>query len=419
MSNGERRVHIGMALYGDITFDSRVRREAAALAAAGFDVSIACLSERAQFPDLPSNVRVFARRPSTASVFPGTASPFMGAGGGRLGAALGKVRWFVGYVRNLRSWGRMAVEACGPVDLWHANDLTGLAAIAHLIPEGTPLVYDAHELFLETGTSLALPWPARALLRKYERRLVARTSAVLTVNEGLARVLSARYAPRRIVAIHNCPNRWIVPTPRPTLIKDAISLEQGGPVILYHGALSANRGIEQLMQAMLQPGLEQAHLAIMGFGEKREDYVSMAADGPWSGRVHMLDPVPPAQLLTWVASADLGAMPIQASTLNHYLSTPNKLFECLAAGTPVVTSDFPAMTAIVANDPAGPTGATCDPASVEALGVALRSILELDQPELERMRSRCIEAAHNRWNWELESVRLTELYADLCAGLDQ
>ena len=49
----------------------------------------------------------------------------------------------------------------------------------------------------------------------------------------------------------------------------------------------------------------------------------------------------PTELLDWVAAADVVAMPIQPSTLNHRLTTPNKLFEALAAGVPVVASDLP------------------------------------------------------------------------------
>ncbi len=118
----------------------------------------------------------------------------------------------------------------------------------------------------------------------------------------------------------------------PTHLRDAAEIPENAPVILYHGALSLNRGVEQLMDALLQPGLQHAHLILLGFGEMRNRYVDVAAESTWGGRVHVLDPVPPADLLPWVASSTVGAMPIQPSTLNHRLSTPNKLFECIAAG---------------------------------------------------------------------------------------
>jgi glycosyltransferase involved in cell wall biosynthesis len=117
-----------------------------------------------------------------------------------------------------------------------------------------------------------------------------------------------------------------------------------------------------------------------------------------------------------VASADVGVMPIQASTLNHRLSTPNKLFECLAAGTPVVVSDFPDMRRIVLGDPDGPLGGTCDPTSPASVAAAIRDVLDHDPAQTADLRARCLRAAHDRWSWEAESARLVALYADLTDG---
>ena len=91
---------------------------------------------------------------------------------------------------------------------------------------------------------------------------------------------------------------------------------------------------------------------------------ALAAAPRFGGRVHVLPAVPPDELCAWVASADVGVMAIQPSTLNHRLSTPNKLFECLAAGVPVVASDFPEMRRIVCDDPVGPLGVVAAPDDV-------------------------------------------------------
>ena len=123
--------------------------------------------------------------------------------------------------------------------------------------------------------------------------------------------------------------------------------------------------------------------------------------------------VPPDDVLAWVAGADVDVMVLQPIELNHIVSTPNKLFESIAAGVPVVSSDFEARRSIIIGDPDGPLGAVCAPDDPVAIAAALRSILDLDAAGRADLRRRCLAAAHDRWNWETESSRLVELYASL------
>ena len=405
---------VGIILYGDLTFDSRVRREARTLAAAGYGVTIACLADAGDRSDLPPNVTVLVRPLPDSSVVPGAVNPFRAHPGARLAVLASGVGWFRRYVANLRAWGRAATAACGSVDIWHVNDLTGLAAVGPFADRRTPIIYDIHDLVLETGTAVYLPAPIRRLLGIYERQLVSRVAAIVTVNCGLAGVLERRFPARRIEVVHNCPDRWEPPDETAvSRIREAAAIENDAPVVLYHGVLSAGRGIEQVMDALLLPGLERANLVLMGFGVHHQTYAEMATRPGLAGRVHLLPAVPPSDLLSWVASADVGAVLHPGTRVNDYLKTPNKLFECLAAGVPVVASDFPLMRTIVLGDPSGPLGVTADPSRPESIAAALRSVLELDPAAARSLRQRCLKAARDRWNWEVESARLTRLYADL------
>ena len=148
-----KRQKVGMALYGDLTYDSRVRREAATLARAGYEVSLACLgAEGGQRDDLPADVRVLVLEPTATSVLPGSEIPFSDGRSGRLVTILGRVSWIWAYARNVRAWGRSVVAALGPQDIWHLHDLTALAAVAPRLKQHVPVIYDAHELYLDTGT---------------------------------------------------------------------------------------------------------------------------------------------------------------------------------------------------------------------------------------------------------------------------
>ena len=271
---------------------------------------------------------------------------------GLLRSAWSTLSWRLQWRFAVLSWARAAGALAPSAAVFHAHDLRALpAALAARERYGHgAVIYDSHEVFVEAGANAARPARAKRAMRQLERRLVRDVQALVTVNDALARLLGPELGLERVVVVRNCPPRWDPPLPRPDLLRGASGIPGAAPVILYHGALAAGRGVEQLLAALLEPGLEAAHLVLLGFGPSRRELARLAADPDLGGRCHFLDPVPPDELLPWVASADVAAMPIQPTTLNHRLSTPNKLFEALAAGVPAVASDFPAMREIVAED---------------------------------------------------------------------
>lgn len=404
-----------MVVYGDLTHDSRVQREAGTLVEAGYDVTIYCLAGAPdRLPGLDPRVTVVVRPVEQGGVAPGDAgSPARSHDGSRLRRLADRMGWLLGYARSLRRWGASIAAMAGQVDVWHAHDFAGLVAVSGSIKPGPALVYDVHDLFVETGSAVRLPRPFRLLLRHYERWLVRRVDLAVTVNRELGRVFAARCRPRAMIVVHNCPPIWAPSAPAEDLLRPAAGIEAGTPVLLYHGLFGGNRGIERMCESILEPGLEQAQLALLGYGPMRDSLVELAGQARFAGRIHVLPAVPPTELLAWVASADVGLMAMPRTTLNLFLSTPNKLFECLSAGVPVVVSDFPAVREIVLDDPLGPLGAVCDPGQAASIAAAVRSLLELDPAAAVALRQRCSQAARERWNWEAESGELVQAYTGL------
>ncbi|TAK02965.1 MAG: glycosyltransferase [Chloroflexota bacterium] len=325
------------------------------------------------------------------------------------------IRWRLGTV----AWGEAAAAAAPRADAWHAHDLSAIpAALAARRRHGGRLVFDAHELFLEAGDTATRPGWARAVLRRLERRALREADAVVTVNAGIAAELRRVARPRRLVVVHNAPpvaaGRMAVGRRRTASpLRAAAGLDATTPVALYHGSFAPGRGVEVLAAAIREPGLGAVHAVFLGEGSGRAALEAAATDPVHGHRIHVLAPVDPAEVAAWVAGADVGVMPIAPSTLNHRLSTPNKLFECLAAGTPVVASDFPGIREIVLADDAAPLGVLVDPLDPRAVGQGIRAILELDAAATKELRARCRRAARERWNWERESAGLTALYAEL------
>lgn len=392
---------VAMFVYGDASHDSRVMREADALAASGRRVLVVGHTSDG-LPDQDevggwTLLRVGERdalRPGREAAGTATAA---------------RARWVIRYVRAMREWAGAAAAAAvdwaadGDRIVWHGHDLTGLlaAARAHRARPGI-LVYDSHELFMEAGTATRLPRPARWLIRALERRLARRSDLVITVNESIAERLAHRYGLARPVVVMNCPPVDPVPPSRAdSPLRTLLGLD-GRPILLHHGGLTAGRGILATVDA-LEHLPASVSLVVLGDGDLVPAIRERSARLP-AGRLVHHPSVPVDELPGWVAGADVGVIAFEPVEANNVLATPNKLFECLAVGVPVVVSDFPEMGSVVRS--AG-VGATCDPTSPRSIADACRSVLEGDR---DTWHEACRSAARARYSWQRQSANLVDAY---------
>lgn len=326
----------------------------------------------------------------------------------------GELDWALNTRRRWAQFASSAARAAPEAAVYHAHDFSALAAaVAARERHGGLVVYDSHELYVEAGSigsrSPILKWA----MREVERRMYRTVDHLISVNRLIAQELHRRYGPKATTLIHNCPPRWNPPAVAPDHLRQATGIPSDAPIALYQGGFSAVRGLRQMAEAITLSGLESVHLVFMGFGPMESELRAMRLDKRFGGRVWVVPAVEPDELDSWVASADVSLMTNQPTTLNEIVSTPNKLFESIAAGVPVVTSDFPERRRIILDDPAGPLGAVCDATDARSIARAIQEVLDRSPEEAQVLRRRCLEAAHRRWNWETEEHRLLSLYADL------
>ncbi len=420
-----------MFVANNMVSDRRVIREAATVAAAGFAVTVHAITKRSEALPLreehPDGFTIVRHRlgliPPVLPIRPRLLAllihPFWCALAITVavarkiqlplaGAALLAIRW--------TSWATLAARTANSAQILHAHDLSGaLPALATLRTNPTAtLLYDSHEVFLESGRWAKSPgFIRRALATRFEQPALRRAAALIAVNPQVIEELAKRYEiPERQVVTYNCPPAWN-PEPRGTELRAAIGVDAAAQMVLYHGGFSAHRGLEELLEAKRDPRLANAHLVFLGYGPLESILRAAAAEPTYGGRVHVLKAVAPDVLDRWVSGADVGMCTVLPSTLNHRISTPNKLFESIGAGVPVIASDFATMRDIVLGDPDGPLGAVCDPTSPQEVATAIHSILSMSPSDRTALRARCIRAAAARWNWEVQAARLTELYKSL------
>jgi glycosyltransferase involved in cell wall biosynthesis len=406
------RQSVAMMLYSDPTNDGRVQREAATLAQAGYHVRVFALGMGEEpLIERMAGVEVIGMRPSASKVLPGTQSPFHpGDPGTSRSVRGGRLGWAAGYGANLRAWGKWAVRAAGKPTIWHAHDFSGLLGLAMGGPlPDTPIVYDSHELYLEMGSAVRMPRPARLVLRRIERRLARRAAGVITINRGVAGELRRRYGVDPTVLM-NCPS--YVEVSRPGRLRAALGLADQ-QIVLYHGAVTSGRGIEIMIEALsyLPPSVV---FVVLGNGSLVPFLLDQQRRPELSDRIYWHAAVSQEELLSWVVDADLGSVLTEPTELNQVLSTPNKLFECLTAGVPMVASDFGEIRRIVLGEG---VGAVCNPTNPRLIAEAIVGLLA-HQDELASMRERAHTAARLRYNWDAQAVTLLDLYRRISPNVD-
>ena len=308
-----------------------------------------------------------------------------------------------------RAWAVALDGVAEPADIWHGMWAGSLPALVRMRKRhGGRAIYDSRDIFMESRDWALLRRPIRAVLQHLERRWSQRVDLVLTVNESYAKILERLLDVPRPPVVMNCQPRWTQPEPPPDLIREALGLGPEIGIALYQGRLQSDRGIEQSIEAILE--VPNAVLALLGFGGWERRLADQAATEPYVGKVHLLPAVPPDQLVAWTASADVSVMAIQPSSLNHRWTTPQKLFESLAAGTPVVAADLPGMAEIV--EPAK-AGLLVDPTDPHDIARGIRAILDPPPDERQALRERIRHAAWQRYTWEAQAVTLLRLYQDL------
>jgi glycosyltransferase involved in cell wall biosynthesis len=387
-----------MFVTNSVTIDSRVRREAATLAANGNEVVVLGLRDgalpRSETLDGFRVVRV--RRDTVHGPLPR----------GRLRRALlplGGALMLADYSARAL-W--LAVRRRS--DVYHGHDLVTLpVAWAASRLRRSRLVYDAHELFTEIGRLGSL---ARGICRLLEAALIGRADRVVAVNGSIAQELARRYGIPAPVVIMNCPRSAPQPVSRDASpLRAYAGVPEGAPIVLYQGVYMPHRGLENLVQAAR--GFTRAHLVLMGWGPLQPSLFDAARGAGVSGRVHFADPVPLEELLRFTAGADLGVIPYLNVGLNNYYTSPNKLFEYCAAGVPIVASRFPELVKVV--DELG-IGRTFDPERPDDIAAAVNALLD-DTAALHAAR-RNVAAVAGRFTWETESEKLLELYRALVAA---
>jgi glycosyltransferase involved in cell wall biosynthesis len=228
-------------------------------------------------------------------------------------------------------------------DIYLGNDLDVMPATLLIADmKRKPLVYDSHEYFL--GMAGMDQKPIRRNIWRYiESRVFTKLKYMYTVSESI-RNLYRRDYDKKLFVVRNLPFKN---QPAMELSSDEInwieSIDRQIPenknlLILQGAGINESRGAEELVYSMLFLDSARYHLLIIGGGDVFEIIKKIIAQNRLAEKITLIPKVPFAVLSHFTRKAKLGFSIDKPAVLNHKYSLPNKLFEYLHAGVPVLAS---------------------------------------------------------------------------------
>ncbi len=306
--------------------------------------------------------------------------------------------------RVLKLVGRvLKVAAALKVDIYHFHDpdfLPYAPFFQHYV--GRPVIYDAHEdvrlnLLSRTWLSPVMRKPFAFGVGLCEDMVIPRLAGVIAATPAIARRLTKS---ANQVMVQNFPLLDELARPRNFRVTESLA------TFVYAGGISSLRGVQEAIQALPLAGAD-ARLALAGQWSP-ESWRSQCMEMEGWNQVDekgFLDRPALAELLNSAVAGLVLYHPTQA----HLEAYPNKLFEYMSAGLPVIASNFPLWRGIVEETGCG---LLADPLNPEDIARAMQWML--DHPEeAAAMGRRGRKAVEERFNWESEASKLIAFYEKL------
>jgi glycosyltransferase involved in cell wall biosynthesis len=309
------------------------------------------------------------------------------------GSFLSRSLRFLGW--SLRVFRRFQSEKINMVNC-HSLSVLPLC-IALKIWHRAVLVYEPHELETETSQMRGFK---RTICQVIERILIKHVHWTILVSDSIEIWYREHYKLVNTSVVLNCPP--VSPVCESRYLHECFGVPQDTPVFLYQGILARGRGIELMITAFGSMPTE-AVLVLMGYGELFE----------WSGtqlkhfkNIYVHQAVLPSDLHAITSSADFALSLIEPLSLSYEYCMPNKLFEYIMAGVPVLVSNTLEQRKVVQQFGIGTITTALTP---EAIRAGARALLSRDKSDFKVG----LNQARQEYSWERQEMVLERVYTQL------
>ncbi|MCI0691264.1 glycosyltransferase family 4 protein [candidate division KSB1 bacterium] len=376
-------LHVAMLLTNPFRPDPRVHKEARSLVQAGYKVTIVCWDRQGELATYETIDGIEIRRLAIRSGY--------GVGGRQ-----------IFYLP--RFWRRALQELFQlQPDIIHCHDLdTAPAGYWYARRHRLPWIFDAHECYPEQVRGLRVNRFIYYMLLFLERQMTRRATHVITVGNLLAQRFRAMGGRVSVVGNYQPLSDF---NANHHLSRADLGLHSDDFVVAYIGGFTLGRVILPLVKAtQFDPEMT---VLLLGDGPQRE---AIMAELPRHPHVRYLGRVPQEQVPDYTALADViyyGLDHHFADDNIHY-SSPNALFNALAAGKPVLTTNLGEIARIVREEKCG---VIVEQPAPERLAEAVKQLRDPAFRAPLSMNAR--RAAQDKYNWNAAAAMLLSIYQQL------
>ena len=286
-------------------------------------------------------------------------------------------------------------------DLLVSNDLDTLMP-NYLVSKikGIPIVYDSHEYFTEVP-ELVDRKRTQNIWKKIERWIVPNLKTMITVNDSIASLFEDKYGIKPTV-VRNVSPKFNLTT---KANRKSLNLPEDKFILILQGSgINIDRGAEEMVEAMQY--IDRAVLLIAGGGDVISILQKKVVESGLTEKVIFKPKQPYDQLISITRNADLGLTLDKDTNINYRYSLPNKLFDYIQAGIPILASPLPEIKKIISTYNIGDFIPSHHPKEI-----AQKTNEILANQELMLKWKKNVTFAASQLNWENEEQELIKIYA--------
>ncbi len=413
---------ICMVVKNRLSNDARVKKEMTALAQDGWQVTVIAMPEQGFAEDEYKNgihiirPHIFSQaRENLRSQVTGASEEINNSFKAKVIRAIrqNKIRRFFADLHRDIPWENRLKKAAYKTNahVYHANDLDTLEICGSVAAKRkAKLVYDSHELWLESSRFLIATHPLNKIrLKRIEKKYIQKADAVIAVTPLRGREMKKMYpSMKNLSIVENAPDKLLKLPPKGKLRK-LIKAKPDTVIALYQGVLCPERGLEELLNAAKLTKNKNVKFVFIGMDAWNGTLQKMASEMLLEDKVIFLPAVPSEELPEITVDADMGFILFRNTCLNHYYSLPNKLYEYMMAGVPIISSNFPELERVLSEVQ---SGLTVNPESPEDICKTVE-LLASNSELRNSMSHNGRNAALDRYNWKPQSLILRDLYRKL------